>query len=131
MKADRLLPAARTISQAGGGTIGMVIGVPAAVTVGAVLTSLRWAFNSVNAALVFMILVVAVAAIGGRAAGVITAVASTMSFDFFHTQPYLSMTIDSREDIETTVLLFVAALVVGGIATNGRLARRRAASAHH
>ena len=131
MKADRLLPAARTLSEAGGATIGMVVGIPAAIIVGAVLTSLRWAFNSVNAALVFMILVVALAAIGGRVAGVITAVASTMSFDFFHTQPYLSMTIDKREDIETTVLLFVAALIVGGIATNGRIARRREASAHH
>ena len=54
-----------------------------------------------------------------------------MSFDYFHTQPYLSTAIDSREDIETTVLLFLAALMVGGIATIERIARRREASAHH
>ena len=50
-----------------------------------------------------MIVVVAVAALGGRAAGIVTALAAVASFDFFHTQPYLSLAIDSRDDIETTV----------------------------
>ena len=52
-----------------------------------------------------MIVVVAVAALGGRMAGIVTALAAVASFDFFHTRPYLSMAIDSREDVETTVLL--------------------------
>ena len=66
-----------------------------------------------------------VAAVGGRAAGIVTALTAVVSFDFFHTQPYLSLAIDSRDDIETTVLLLVAAVLVGTIATAGRSARRR------
>ena len=76
-----------------------------------------------------MIVVVAVAALGGRAAGVITALAAVASFDFFHTQPYLSMTIDSRDDVETTMLLLVAGVIVGTLASSGRSARHRAGSA--
>ena len=125
MKSDDLIHAGRSIADAGGITIGMAIGAPAAIAVGAILTSARWAVNSVNTALVFMVLVVAVAALGGRAAGAITAVASVMSYDFFHTEPYLSMAIESRDDLETTVLLLVAGLLVGTIASKGRSARHR------
>ena len=125
MKSDDLIHAGRAIADAGGVTIGVAIGAPAAIAVGAILTSARWAVNSVNTALIFMVLVVAVAALGGRAAGAITAVASVMSYDFFHTEPYLSMAIESRDDIETTVLLLVAGLLVGTIASKGRSARHR------
>ncbi len=86
-------------------------------------------FDTTNAALVLMIVVVAIAAIGGRAAGIITAFAAVASFDFFHTQPYLSLAIDSRDDVETTILLLVAAVIVGTIASHGRSARRREGSA--
>ena len=48
-----------------------------------------------------------------------------MTYDFFHTEPYLSMAIESRDDIETTVLLLVAGLLVGTIASKGRSARHR------
>ena len=110
-------------------TIGVVVGIPAAVAVGAVLALFRSVFAATNAALVLMIVVVAVAALGGRAAGIVTALAAVASFDFFHTQPYLSLAIDSRDDIETTVLLLIAAVLVGTIASSGRSARRRAGTA--
>ena len=35
------------------------------------------------------------------------------SFDFFHTAPYLTLQIDSDDDVETTVLLLAVGLVVG------------------
>jgi K+-sensing histidine kinase KdpD len=111
-------------------TIGVVVGIPAAVGVGALMATARSFFDAANAALVLMIVVVAVAALGGRLAGIITALAAVASFDFFHTQPYLSMTIDSRDDIETTVLLLIAAVLVGTIASAGRSARRQAGTAH-
>jgi hypothetical protein len=111
-------------------TIGVVVGIPAAVGIGALMATVRSFFGTTNAALVLMIVVVAVAALGGRVAGIITALAAVVSFDFFHTQPYLSLTIDSRDDIETTVLLLVAAVLVGTIASAGRSARRQAGSAH-
>ena len=110
-------------------TIGVVVGIPAAVGIGALMATVRSFFGTTNAALVLMIVVVAVAALGGRVAGIITALAAVASFDFFHTQPYLSMTIDSRDDIETTVLLLIAAVLVGTIASAGRTARRQAGSA--
>ena len=107
-------------------TIGVAVGVPATVGVAAVLAVFRPLFDTTNAALVLMIVVVAVAALGGRAAGIVTALAAVASFDFFHTEPYLSLAIDSRDDVETTILLLVAAVLVGTIASRGRSARRRA-----
>jgi Domain of unknown function (DUF4118) len=110
-------------------TIGIVVGVPAAIGVGAVLAVFRPLFDSTNAALVLMIVVVAVAALGGRAAGIVTALAAVASFDFFHTKPYLSLTIDSRDDVETALILLVAAVMVGTIASWGRSGHRRAGTA--
>ena len=109
--------------------IGVMVGVPAAVVMGAGLALFRSVFDATNAALVLMIVVVAVAALGGRAAGIVTALAAVASFDFFHTQPYLSLAIDSRDDIETTALLLVAAVLVGTLASRGRTAARRAGAA--
>ena len=110
-------------------TIGIAVGVPAAVGVGAALALVRSLFDSTNAALVLMIVVVAVAALGGRAAGIVTALAAVASFDFFHTKPYLSLAIDSRDDVETALLLLVAAVMVGTIASWGRSGHRRAGTA--
>jgi hypothetical protein len=109
--------------------IGVAVGIPAAVGAGAVMAMFRSFFESANAALVLMLVVVAVAAVGGRTAGVVTALAAMASFDFFHTRPYLSMTIDSRDDVETTVLLLVAGIIAGTIGLAGRSARHRAGEA--
>jgi uncharacterized protein DUF4118 len=109
--------------------IGVAIGIPAAVGVGAVLATARGVFEQTNAALILMIVVVVVAALGGRVAGIITALAAVVSFDFFHTRPYLSLTIDSRDDVETTILLLIAGVIVGTLASSGRRARHRASDA--
>jgi hypothetical protein len=109
--------------------IGVAVGIPAAVGVGAVLATARGVFGQTNAALILMIVVVGVAALGGRAAGIITALAAVVSFDFFHTEPYLSLTIDSRDDVETTILLLIAGVIVGTLASSGRRARHRASDA--
>jgi hypothetical protein len=105
---------------------GVVVGIPAATGAGALMTISRSFFGTTNAALVMMLVVVAVAAVGGRGAGIVTALAAVVSFDFFHTQPYLSLTIDSRDDVETTVLLLVAGLLAGTLGARGRMASRRA-----
>src|SRR4051812_7144216 len=110
-------------------TIGVVVGVPAAIGVGAFLAMFRSVFDSTNAALVLMIVVVAVAALGGRAAGIVTSLAAVASFDFFLTKPYNSLTIDSRDDVETALIMLVAAVLVGTIASWGRTAQRRAGTA--
>jgi Domain of unknown function (DUF4118) len=109
--------------------IGVAVGIPAAVAVGAVMALARDVFDQTEAALILMIVVVAVAALGGRAAGVITAFAAVVAFDFFHTQPYLSLSIDSRDDVETTILLLIAGVIVGTLASWGRQAKHRASDA--
>jgi Domain of unknown function (DUF4118) len=109
--------------------IGVAVGIPAAVGVGAVLALDRDFFDQTESALILMIVVVAIAALGGRVAGIITALAAVVSFDFFHTQPYLSLAIDSRDDVETTILLLVAGVLVGTLASWGRQAKHRASDA--
>jgi hypothetical protein len=109
--------------------IGVAVGIPASVGVGAVLALARDVFDQTEAALILMIVVVAVAALGGRVAGIITALAAVVSFDFFHTQPYLSLAIDSRDDVETTIILLVAGVLVGTLASWGRQARHLASDA--
>ncbi len=110
-------------------TIGVAVGVPATIAVAAFLALFRSIFDATNAALVLMIVVVAVAAIGGRAAGVVASLSAVAAFDFFHTKPYLSLAIDSRDDVETALLLLIAALLVGTIASWGRSGHRRAGTA--
>jgi hypothetical protein len=68
-----------------------------------------------NAALVFVVVVVLAAALGGRWAGVTAAVVSAMSYDFFLTRPYGSLKIDEAEDIVATVLLLAVGLMVGEV----------------
>jgi K+-sensing histidine kinase KdpD len=109
--------------------IGVTVGIPGAIGTAALLALARGVFDQTNAALILMIVVVAVAAIGGRTAGMITALAAVASFDFFHTRPYLSLTIDSRDDVETTILLLIAGLIVGTLASSGRRARHEATDA--
>jgi hypothetical protein len=69
-----------------------------------------------NVALALMVVVVSAAALAGRLAGAIAAVSSALAYDFFHTRPYLSLRMTLRDDVETTVLLLLAGLIVGTVA---------------
>jgi hypothetical protein len=51
---------------------------------------------------------------------------SALWFDFFQTEPYLRFRIDSGDDVETTLSLMAAGLVVGHVAARGRSARAAA-----
>jgi K+-sensing histidine kinase KdpD len=87
--------------------IGVAVGIPAAIGTGAVLAPARGVYRQTNAALVLMIVVVVVVSIGGRAAGMITALAAVLSFDF----------------------LLVAGIIVGTVASSGRRSRHQAVDA--
>ena len=78
------------------------------------LVPLRDEVAGTNLALLLVVVIVAAAIVGGRGAGALAAVVSTFAFDFFLVRPYLSMDIQSTDDVET-VLIFLA----------GRPARRR------
>jgi hypothetical protein len=85
------------------------------IVVASALVPVREHIADVNAALVFVVVVVLAAALGGRWTGVTAAVVSALSYDFFLTRPYGSLTMDQAEDIITTVLLATVGLIVGEI----------------
>ncbi len=105
---------------------GYVVAVLAPIAVAALLVPLRDELVSTNLALILVLTVVVAAVVGGRGPGVVAAVVATIAYDFFLTRPYLSFTIDSADDIETTFILLVIGLVVGQLAVVAR--RRRSAA---
>lgn len=105
----------------------MALGGLAPVFVAMALVGVRSEVNSSNLALVLMVVVVLAAAVGGRGAGVIAAIAAAVSFDFFLTRPYLSLSIEKGDDVETAVLMLVAGVVVGYVAARGQHSRVLAA----
>jgi Domain of unknown function (DUF4118) len=88
--------------------------------VAALLIPLRAALPAANAALVLVVLVVAVAANGHRAAGVLCALSAAVWFDFFLTRPFYRFTINGRDDIETAALLLAVGVAVTELAHWGR-----------
>jgi K+-sensing histidine kinase KdpD len=67
-----------------------------------------------------VVVIVAVAAVGDRVAGVLAAVSAGVWFDFFLTRPYERFAISHRPDIETTILLFVVGVAVTEITARAR-----------
>jgi hypothetical protein len=109
--------------------VGLVIAGLAPIAAAAALVPLRGVVDNTNVALGLVLVVLLAALTGGRTAGAVAALSSVVAFDFFHTQPYLSLTIDSLDDVITTALLLPVGLLVGGVAVRGRRARREATAA--
>jgi K+-sensing histidine kinase KdpD len=109
-------------------TLALTTAVLAPTVVGALLSLVREQIANNNATLVFVLVVVAVAATGYRAAGLLAALVSAASFDFFLTQPYLTFTINDRDDVEAAVLLALIGLAVTEIALWGRRQQARAST---
>jgi K+-sensing histidine kinase KdpD len=85
-----------------------------------ILVPFRTRLPNTDAALVLILVVVAVAAIGYRLAGAVAALSAAVWFDFFLTRPYERFTITRAADIETTVLILVIGVAVTEIAVWGR-----------
>ena len=102
----------------------VALGGAAPIVVAAALVALRDVVLNANIALVLVLVIVVAAIGGGRQAGAVAAVSAALAFDFFHTTPYLTLQINSDDDVETTVLLLAVGLVVGHLAT---VRQRRAA----
>ena len=105
--------------------LGLAIGGFGPLVVSALLVPLRHQLVGAHVALAFGIVVVLAAACGGRVAGVVAAVVSTLSFDFFFTKPYQSLKIDRAQDLGTTVLLLVIGLIVAEVMAFGYRSRSR------
>ena len=84
-----------------------------------ILLPFRPSWPNTNVALL-VVVVVAVAAIGNRAAGAIAAIGAAVWFDFFFTLPYERFTIRSSADVTTFVLLLVAGVLVSQLAAYAR-----------
>lgn len=106
--------------------VGVVLGGMAPIFVAGLLVGVRNHVQNANVALILVVVVVCAAAVGGRVAGACAAVVAALSFVFFHTRPYLRLTIDSADDVETTVLLLAVGLLVGHIAAGAMRARATA-----
>lgn len=89
------------------------------------LVLLPWRADLVNTnvALILVVIVVAVAAMGSRIAGALAAVSSFAWFDFFFTRPYERFSMARAADITTAVLLLLVGLAVSQLAARARRLR--------
>jgi two-component system sensor histidine kinase KdpD len=104
-------------------SIWLAVGVAGALALGVALTPLRGATAASNLAFAFLAFTVVIAELGGRGAALTTAVASTMSLNFFLMEPYLTLSIDKTDDAIAFVAMAACGLVVGSFG------RRRVRSA--
>lgn len=92
----------------------------------AILALFRDTVANTNAALGLVLLVVAAASTGIRLAGIVAALASAAGFDYFLTEPYNTLDISDRANIEIAVLLVLVGAAVTEIALWGRREQARA-----
>jgi Domain of unknown function (DUF4118) len=102
---------------------GWMVAIVGPIAVGALLVPLRNELVTTNLALILVVVVVLGAVAGGRAPGAAAAVVAALSYDFFLTRPYLSLHIESTDDVETAVILLVIGLMVGQLVTVVRRGR--------
>lgn len=101
--------------------IALAAGLAAPFLVALVLVPFRTSLSHTNAALVLVVGVVAVAALGSRTAGVVASLSAAAWFDFFLTRPYETFDITASADIGTAVLLLAVGLIVSQLAARARL----------
>ena len=100
--------------------IAILAALAAPLAVAAVLLPFRASWSNTNVALLLVVVVVGVAALGNRVAGGLAAVWAAIWFDFFFTVPYYRFTIRSSADVTTAVLLLLTGLVVSQLAARAR-----------
>src|ERR1700693_3659239 len=103
------------------GWLAVAVALPAGSA--AALVTVRGTVPNTDIALLITAAVIVVATSGRRSAAAVAALSAAVSFDYFHTLPYHSLTIANRDDALATLVLGILALTVGQIAA-------RAADAH-
>lgn len=103
-----------------------------AILLGMAFFPLRELTHASNFTFAFLALTILVAEFGGRRAAVATALTSTLSLDFFLTQPYLRLEIASKDDLIAFLGLAVSGLIAAafGSQRGEGLAALRRARAH-
>jgi hypothetical protein len=108
-------------------TSALVVAFAGPVVLALLLIPFRSSMRTSNVALVLVIAVVTAAVLGGRIGGAIAAVMSALSYDFFFTHPYYSLTINRADDLVTAILLLAVGLIVGEVVVRGWRSRAAAA----
>jgi K+-sensing histidine kinase KdpD len=103
--------------------IAITAALAAPLAAAAILLPFRASWSNTNVALLLVVVVVGVAAIGNRVAGGLAAVWAAIWFDFFFTLPYYRFTIRSTADVTTAVLLLLVGLAVSQLAVRARRLR--------
>lgn len=98
----------------------ILAGLVAPLALTAILIPFRTSLPNTDAALVLILIIVAIAALGSRPGGFLAALSAAVWFDFFLTRPYERFSITRAADIETTVLILVIGVAVTEIAVWGR-----------
>ena len=91
----------------------------------------RGHLDSPDDALVLVVVTVAIASLGNRAAAAVCALVSAIVFDFWLTVPYQSLRISGKTDLTTEILFVVVGLLVGELAARGQVQRRAAVEGRH
>lgn len=116
-----LATSAAMLKRRRGAVVGVAsLGLPLLLAI--VFVPFRASFASSAAALCFMALIAGVAILGDRRSGALASVSSAIWFDFYLTQPYDKLAISNRRDLETTICIVIAGLLVNELV---------AASRHH
>src|SRR5262249_13210927 len=100
--------------------VALIAAVVAPLAVCGILVAFRNNLSSANSALILVVVVVGVASLGNRVAGVLAAVSAAVWFDFFLTQPYERLSIASSSDITTAILLLIVGVAVSQLAAHAR-----------
>jgi len=90
----------------------------AASTLAGIFVAPRWGNSPVD--LLYLPAVLAAAGLYGLGPGLVAAVASALTFNYYFTEPYHTFRIASPQDIATVSLLFVVALVTSQLAARMR-----------
>jgi hypothetical protein len=101
-----------------------------AVLLGFALIPFRESTTASNLSFAFVVLTVVVSAFGGRAAGVATALVSSLSMDFFLTRPYLSLRMHESHDVVAFLGLTACGLVAASLGSAQRIASLRELRSH-
>jgi K+-sensing histidine kinase KdpD len=111
-----------------GRSIGIwLIALCAPIAVSLMLVPSRGHLGPADDALVLVVVTVAIASLGHRAAAALAAVVAAACFDFLLTPPYGSFRIGRSSDVTTELLFVAVALLVGELAAWGRRNQRAAA----
>jgi hypothetical protein len=113
----------------GSDVIGIAIGVLGALLLSVLMLPLRTHLHNDNMALALVVPVLVGAVVGGRLAGAVSAITAALCFDFFFTQPYLSLRIEGSNDLTSFIVLLVVALIAAEVGIRARRGSRSAREA--